>query len=197
MQRLVHGVATVGADFNLKQLGARLDRLSLIGDIVSQYAKHGENRKFICYSTTVQHSMHIAERFNEVGIKVEHLDAQTPKSDRNAILARLASGETQGVTNVGILTEGFDCPDVGCVILARPTKSFGLYRQMCGRGLRPAPGKSNGIILDHSGAIYRHGLPEDPIAWSLDPDKKAKAMATWSRAAPAAPITIARSGMPC
>jgi superfamily II DNA or RNA helicase len=103
----------------------------------------------------VPHSKHIAERFNDVGIKVEHLDAQTPKADRNEILARLASGETQGVTNVGILTEGFDCPDVGCVILARPTKSFGLYRQMCGRGLRPAAGKTDVIILDHSGAIYR------------------------------------------
>jgi DNA repair protein RadD len=182
MKRLVRGVATVGADYNQKQLGARLDHVALIGDIVGQYTKHGEERKFLTYATTVQHSLHIAERFNELGISVEHIDAKTPKEDRDAILSRLASGETRGVTNVGILTEGFDCPDVGCIILARPTKSFGLYRQMCGRGLRSAPGKSDVIILDHSGAVYRHGLPEDHIEWSLDPDTKAEAKAHTSAA---------------
>jgi DNA repair protein RadD len=177
MERLVRGVATVGDDYNQRQLGSRLDHVALIGDIVAQYAKHGENRKFICYATTVQHSVHIADRFNEVDVKVEHIDAKTPKEDRDAILSRLASGEIRGVTNVGILTEGYDCPDIGCVILARPTKSFGLYRQMCGRGLRTAEGKANVIILDHSGAVYKHGLPQDPIEWSLDPDTKAESTA--------------------
>jgi hypothetical protein len=74
-----------------------------------------------------------------------------------------------------VLTEGFDCPDIGCIILARPTKKMGLFRQMIGRGLRPAPGKSDVVILDHSGAVFEHGLPEDRVVWPLNPDLRATA----------------------
>jgi DNA repair protein RadD len=72
-----------------------------------------------------------------------------------------------------VLTEGFDLPAIGCIVLARPTKQLGLFRQMAGRGLRPAPGKSNLVLIDHSGAVYRHGLLEDKIAWTLDVAKRA------------------------
>jgi DNA repair protein RadD len=69
-------------------------------------------------------------------------------------------------------------PEVGCCILARPTKRMGLYRQMIGRVLRPAEGKADCcIVLDHSGAVYRHGLVEDEVVWTLDPDKLATAPA--------------------
>jgi DNA repair protein RadD len=64
-------------------------------------------------------------------------------------------------------------PEVGCCILARPTKKMGLYRQMIGRVLRPADGKPDAIVLDHSGAVYRHGLPNDAVLWTLNPDKVA------------------------
>jgi superfamily II DNA or RNA helicase len=85
-------------------------------------------------------------------------------------------GETDVVTNCMVLTEGFDCPPVGCIVLARPTKQLGLYRQMAGRGLRPdtASGKSNLILIDHSGAVHRHGLLEDEITWTLDVDGLAR-----------------------
>jgi superfamily II DNA or RNA helicase len=106
-------------------------------------------------------------------VRAEHLDGSTPKDEREAILARLAFGDTEVVANYMVLTEGFDCPDIGCCILARPTKKMGLYRQMVGRGLRPAPGKTDVVILDHSGAVFQHGLPEDRVQWSLDPDRRA------------------------
>jgi hypothetical protein len=80
-----------------------------------------------------------------------------------------------------VLTEGWDMPEVGCCILARPTKRMGLFRQMVGRVLRPAEGKRDCIILDHSGAVFRHGLPEDYVEWSLSPDKKAEAPAHQAR----------------
>jgi len=64
-------------------------------------------------------------------------------------------------------------PDVSCAILARPTKKMGLYRQMLGRVLRAAAGKTDAIVLDHSGAVFRHGLAEDPVEWTLDPDMAA------------------------
>jgi hypothetical protein len=81
-----------------------------------------------------------------------------------------------------VLTEGWDLPDVGCCILARPTRKMGLYRQMVGRVLRPAEGKADAIVLDHSGAVFRHGFAEDPVEWTLDPDCCAAnpAHAKWS-----------------
>jgi DNA repair protein RadD len=72
-----------------------------------------------------------------------------------------------------VLTEGWDMPEVGCCILARPTKKMGLYRQMVGRILRPAEGKVDAIVLDHSGAVFRHGFVEDYVEWMLDPDSRA------------------------
>ena len=106
-------------------------------------------------------------------MRAEHLDGNTPIAEREAILARLKSGETELVSNCMVLTEGWDMPAVGCCILARPTKQMGLYRQMIGRVLRPDDGKPDAIIIDHSGAVYRHGLPEDHVEWTLDVDGRA------------------------
>jgi superfamily II DNA or RNA helicase len=72
-----------------------------------------------------------------------------------------------------VLTEGFDCPDIGCIVLARPTKSLALYRQSVGRGLRPAPGKDHLLVIDHAGAVFEHGLIEELIEWGLSPDSRA------------------------
>lgn len=64
-------------------------------------------------------------------------------------------------------------PEIFCLVLARPTKSLGLYLQMVGRVLRPAAGKTEALIIDHAGAVYEHGLPDDPITWTLRPDRRA------------------------
>ena len=71
-----------------------------------------------------------------------------------------------------VLDEGWDLPEVACCILARPTRKMGLYRQMVGRVLRPADGKVNAIVLDHTGAVFRHGFVEDLVEWTLDPEKR-------------------------
>ena len=69
-----------------------------------------------------------------------------------------------------VLTEGWDSPIASCAVLARPTKSKGLYLQMAGRILRPYPRKTDTIIIDHSGAVYEHGEIDEFVDWSLDPD---------------------------
>ena len=125
------------------------------------------------FCVDVGHSVHVKDEFVKSGVRAEHVDGTTPKTERDAILARLASGATEVVSNCMVLTEGFDCPPAGCIVLARPTKQIGLFRQMAGRGLRPAPGKSNLVLLDHSGAVYLHGLLEDRIEWTLHIDKRA------------------------
>jgi superfamily II DNA or RNA helicase len=83
-----------------------------------------------------------------------------------------------------VLTEVWDMPEVGCCVLARPTKKMGLYRQMVGRVLRPAPGKIDAIIIDHSGAVFRHGFAEDRVTWTLDPDRYAESFTHAKRCAP-------------
>jgi DNA repair protein RadD len=166
------GVETRVGDYVESQLADRMDRPDLVGDIVSHWHKHGERRKTVCFAINVAHSLHIRDEFIKSGVRAEHVDGSTPKPDRDAALARLASGKTELVTNCQVLGEGWDLPEVACCILARPTKKMGLYRQMIGRVLRPAPGKVDAIILDHSGAVFRHGFVEDPVAWTLDPERR-------------------------
>jgi superfamily II DNA or RNA helicase len=168
------GVKVQAGDYVESQLAERMDHAKLVADIVGTWHKYGERRKTVVFATGVGHSIHLRDEFRASGVRAEHIDGGTPKDERDATLARLASGEIEVVTNCMVLTEGWDMPEVGCCILARPTKKMGLFRQMIGRALRPAPGKTNAIILDHSGAVFRHGLPEDRVDWTLDPDKTAR-----------------------
>jgi superfamily II DNA or RNA helicase len=170
----LHGVRTVAGDYNEGELAARMDRAKLIGDIVTHWHKYGERRKTVAFAVNVAHSVHLRDEFIKSGVRAEHIDGGTPKPERDASLARLASGEIELITNCMVLTEGWDMAQVGCCILARPTKKMGLYRQMIGRVLRPADGKPDAIILDHSGAVFRHGFAEDPVEWTLDPDERAE-----------------------
>ena len=169
----LRGVQTRIGDYVESQLADRMDRPKLIGDIVTHLHKYGERRKTVAFAVNVQHSIHIRDEFIKSGVRAEHIDGTTPKPERDAALARLASVETELITNCMVLTEGWDMPAVSCCILARPTKKMGLYRQMIGRILRPAEGKTDAIVLDHSGAVFRHGFVEDRVEWTLDPERRA------------------------
>jgi superfamily II DNA or RNA helicase len=169
----LRGVRTKQGDYVVGQLERRMNTDALVGDIVEHWLKYGERRRTVVFAVGVEHSVHIRNEFLQFGVRAEHLDGTTPVIVREAILARLASGETEVVTNCMVLSEGWDMPAVGCCILARPTKQMGLFRQMIGRILRPADGKPDAVILDHSGAVYRHGLPEDHVEWTLAVDRGA------------------------
>jgi DNA repair protein RadD len=165
-------VASTG-DYVISQLSDRMDTDKLVGDVVEHWLRHSQRRRTIVFAVDIKHSVHIVEELRKSEVRAEHLDGTTPQEERDAILGRLASGETEVVSNCMVLTEGFDLPDIGCIVLARPTRSLGLFRQMVGRGLRPAEGKSDVVILDHSGGVHRHGRPDDPIVWTLDTDRRA------------------------
>jgi DNA repair protein RadD len=172
----LNGVSSRAGDYVEEQLAARMDRTELVGDIISHWHKHGEGRQTVCFGVNVAHSLHIRDEFRQSGVKAEHVDGGMPKAERDAVLSCLASGETKIITNCMVLTEGWDMPEVSCCILARPTKKMGLYRQMVGRVLRPAPGKANAIVMDHSGAVFRHGFVEDKVEWTLDPDRRTESI---------------------
>ena len=164
-------IKTTGGDYNLADLDEALNRRELVGDIVAHWQEHAASRTTVVFAASVGHSKAIAAQFCEAGVRAEHLDGTTRDDERAAILARLASGETSVVTNFGVLTEGWDLPRCKCVILARPTKSKGLYLQMAGRGLRP-DGDTPALLLDHAGCVLAHGFPQDDQEWSLESKKK-------------------------
>lgn len=170
----LRGVRTIAGDYHEGELADAMDQARLVGDIVTHWHKFSERRKTVAFAVSVAHSVHLRDEFINSGVRAEHIDANTPKPERDATLARLASGEIELVTNCMVLTEGWDMPEVGCCILARPTKKMGLFRQMIGRVLRPAEGKTDAIVLDHSGAVFRHGFVEDEVCWTLDQDRRAE-----------------------
>jgi DNA repair protein RadD len=167
------GVKIRAGDYAINQLADKMDRPKLVADIISTWFKYGEDRQTIVYATSVGHSVHIKDEFTNAGVTCEHIDGKTRIEEREAALARFAAKEVRVLTNCAVFCEGWDCPDIGAVVLARPTKSFGLLWQMLGRGRRTAPGKKDLIVLDHTGAFPHLGMPDDRIEWTLDPEKGA------------------------
>lgn len=154
------GVRTLGGDYQEDQLATAMNKPRIGSRIVETYQKHAAGRSTICFAVNIEHSRTLCMRFQHAGITAEHIDGGTPDDERAAILARLANGTTAVVCNCAVLTEGFDCPRVSCIILARPTKSRCLWRQCVGRGLRPHDGKADCQIHDHAGCYDRHGHVE-------------------------------------
>lgn len=171
------GVPIRRGDYVEGELQKIMDQREPVGDIVENWLRICPERQTIVFTAGVKHSIHVAEAFRQAGVAAEHVDGTTPMEERDAILARLRSGETQLVSNCMVLTEGFDCPSLSCAILARPTKNLGLYIQMGGRVLRvdnatslvatyQTP-KTDAAIIDHSGNLYEHGFLEDDHGWKL------------------------------
>jgi superfamily II DNA or RNA helicase len=165
------GVKITAGDYNERELGEAVDKPVLIGDIVTNWRKYANGTPTVCFATNISHSQHIVQQFLGAGVAAEHIDCYTSEEDRAAILERVASGKTLVISNVGILTEGWDFPACRTMILARPTKSLIRYLQMAGRVLRPAPGKDRALILDHSGTVQTIGFPTDDFPMELDDGK--------------------------
>jgi len=155
-------------DYVVKDLGKKMNKTKLNGDIVENWLKFGENRQTIVFCVNVKHSIAVCDEFIKQGITAEHLDARSSDEARDDVFHRMGDGDTKVICNVGLYQEGLDVPAVSCIVMARPTKSMGLYRQCCGRGLRILPGKDDCFIFDHGGVIEEHGFLEGDIEWTLD-----------------------------
>lgn len=163
-----------GGDYAVNELAEVMNRPRLVGKVVEEYLKHGRGRKAIVFAVNVKHSLALAKAFVAAGVRAVHLDGNCSNRLRDKALESLAAGKTEVVCNVNLFTEGWDCPTVSCVIMARPTLSEGLYLQCVGRGMRPSEGKSNLLILDHSGNIERLGYPDEEREWSLESEAERK-----------------------
>lgn len=155
-------------DFRQADIDEATDKPELVGDILRHWLKLAKGAKTICFASSIAHSEHIVVQFRAAGVSAEHLDCYMDDESRAEILGRFERGDFTLLSNVSLLSEGFDVPDTSCMILARPTKSLTRFLQMVGRVLRPASGKTHALLLDHSGSVERIGHPFDDLPLELD-----------------------------
>lgn len=151
-------VHMVDGDFAVNKLSALIDipeRNALIADT---YIKHGEGRHGVVFGVKVSHALNLAEAFKARGVSCEAVYGEMPTEQRQDILSRYARHEVQMLTNCAVLTEGWDVPDTDIIMMARPTKSRGLYVQCAGGGLRIAPNKKDCLLVDFVDIAKRHDL---------------------------------------
>jgi DNA repair protein RadD len=144
---------------------------SLIERAVQDYQQRCAGVPAVAFGVDRQHSEKIAQAFREAGFRSAHVGGETSKDERKRLITALGTGELDVLSNCGLISEGVDVPAIGAAILLRPTQSLALFLQQVGRTLRPAPGKTRAIILDHAGNCLRHGLPDTPRQWTLGATK--------------------------
>ena len=149
-----------GGDYQDGDLGDALIDSGAPEQVADAYLEHaaqpdGTLRQGVAFWPTVAAAHEGADAMNAAGIKTEVITGSTPLEERTAIYARVRDGVTTVLSNCMVLTEGFDMPQLSCVVIARPTTSRALYVQMAGRGLRPFPGKTDCLLLDVAGVSSR------------------------------------------
>ena len=154
-------------EYDTRDASEQYEKQALIGSVVGEYIKHAGDRKGLVFCSSVNHSRRVRDEFIAQGISAAHIDGNTPKLERDQILADLEEGSIQVVTNCSVLIEGLDITSVSAVSLAVPTGSLSKYLQMVGRASRPHPGKSNFVVLDHGGCVLRHGTPNHEHEWTI------------------------------
>lgn len=167
-QRLIDSLQKRGADgdYQNKEMDMLLNKRPSIERLYQSFEEYGKDRKGIVYAINISHAKKIMELYQEHGIKAVAIDSKTPAAERQADIEAFKNGDIQVLVNVDIFSEGFDCPDVEFVQLARPTLSLAKYLQMVGRGLRVAKGKKNCVIIDNVGLYRVFGLPSQVWNWN-------------------------------
>jgi DNA repair protein RadD len=163
----IGGVRTKMGDFVRSELELAIDKPTITGNVIHEYSKRAHGKRAVVFCVSIEHSKHVAAQFEAAGIRALHIDGETDLLTRDRSLREFAEGKVKVLCNVELFGEGFDLPSIEVAILLRPTQSLGLYLQQVGRSLRPSPGKSEALILDHAGNIERHGLPDEQREWSL------------------------------
>ena len=144
----LRALTSTGSDFRDDELAEAVDieeRNALVARSIQELAR---DRRTIAFCVTVNHARNLSRSLNVLGVPAGIVHGMMPSDVRAKALADFREGRTQVLTNVAVLTEGFDDPGVSCIAMARPTRSEGLYAQCVGRGTRLAPGKKDCLILD-------------------------------------------------
>jgi len=157
-------------DYQSSDVALKMDKSEIIGDVIATYRRLADGKRAICYCASCEHAEHVAREFNLAGIPAAYIDGKTPDAIRKTAIEQFRTGVVKILTNVDLVSEGFDVPAMEAVILLRPTQSVALFIQQSMRAMRPDPDNPDkvAIIIDHVGNVYRHGLPDEDRAWSLD-----------------------------
>ena len=154
----------IEGDYKNSALVEVCDTSKIRTQLYDSYEKNVLGKKGIIYSISREHSEHICLQYRSRGVAIENIDSKTPAKLREKVIQAFRNGDIDIIVNVDIFSEGFDCPDIEFIQLARPTKSLVKYIQQVGRGLRKN-GDKKCIILDNVGMYSRFGLPDEERDW--------------------------------
>ncbi len=166
-QRLIDGLKKRGADgdYQVKEMDSVLNRRPSIRSLYESIRRYAPGRKGIVYAISIAHARNIADYYCEQGLKAVAIDSKTPTQQRKDLVADFKEGRIEVLVNVDVFSEGFDCPDVEFVQMARPTLSLAKYLQQVGRGLRKVKGKQACVLIDNVGLYRLFGLPTAERDW--------------------------------
>lgn len=187
-------IKTEDGDFVSEALANYMNTPEMNEVVVNSYLENAQGRKAVCFAVTVSHAKNLTTAFRKYGVVSEAIYGDMPADERANVLKRFQKGEISVLTNCQILTEGWDCQEVDCIIVAKPTQSKGLYQQMCGRGLRLYPNKKDCLILDFGSKT--HSLCGSAIldrdSESDEPEQKQSSVGRMIEFAKTLPPTINR-----
>ncbi|SNT33327.1 DEAD/DEAH box helicase, partial [Antarctobacter heliothermus] len=200
VQEELSSVRKTSADFDMTEVADIMDRAPITEEVVRNWQEKAADRPTVVFCSTVAHASHVAEAFNAAGIPTGLIHGDLPRDERHNILAAFARGEIRIITNVAVLTEGFDHPPTSCVVLLRPSSYKSTMIQMVGRGLRtvdPAehPGvvKTDCVVLDFGTSSLTHGTLEQDV----DLDGKTTSGEAPSKTCPACQADIPLASREC
>ena len=154
LQLDITSVTMSGGDYAVADLGTALD--PYLEQIAAEMARRCKSRKTVVFLPLIRTSQKFRDLLNAHGFRAAEVNGQS--EDRREVLADFDAGKYNVLCNSMLLTEGWDCPSVDCVVVLRPTKVRSLYSQMVGRGTRLSPGKTDLLLLDFLWMTDRHEL---------------------------------------
>ena len=154
-------------DYAIREMDEKLNVPQTIQRLFNSVKKYADGKRGIVYAIDINHAQAIAECYNALGLKSVALDSKTPAKRRKEMVEAFKKGEIDCLVNVNLFDEGFDCPDVEFIQMARPTLSLAKYLQMVGRGLRINKENKDKVcmIIDNVGNYRKFGLPDRPRNW--------------------------------
>lgn len=160
-------VRVTANDFDMEQVAAIMDQSPVTMKVIEEWKAKAGDRRTVVFCSTVVHAQHVCFAFQSEGITANWISGDMPMKDRVDILQRFDKGLVQVIVNVAVLTEGWDCQPVSCVVLLRPCSYKSTMIQMIGRGLRKVdpelyPGivKDDCVVLDFGYSLVKHGTIE-------------------------------------
>ena len=170
VQEELRGVRKTLSDFDMSAVEQIMDKTVLNERVFDEWQKLAGGRQTVAFCSTVAHAQHVAETFRACGVKAATVEGKMTTAERRAVLAAYDRGEIQVITNVAVLTEGWDHQPTSCVLLLRPSSYKSTMIQMIGRGLRkvepsryPGVVKDDCIVIDYGTSILTHGSIEQDV----------------------------------